>query len=282
MGKERSRKKSSFGVVFWIAAILLVTIILLFNLPAIRQVLESTDFVDVVFEPRDRQTEESSDPPTLELPDESAPSGEDGPDEPSQDTSSPDSSSQDGPADPEAPDRQDPGDDPTVELPGDDDDAPEIVVTPPEESSPEGQEQTRSATLYFIRVSDDGRILAVPVQRTVRFSGGPLTATIQALISGPDADDHNDGLLSLIPGGTELLSARVADGVAYLNFNEAFRFNTMGLEGYLAQMRQVVETAAEFSTVERVQILINGQIVEYLGGDGIYIGTPLSPRDLRR
>jgi germination protein M len=157
----------------------------------------------------------------------------------------------------------------------------EIVVPPPEETQEEGPDRTRRTTLFFIRVSDDGRVLAEPVQSTIRFTGGPLTHTMEALISGPNAEDLNKSLLSLIPPDTELLSARVSDGIAYLNFNEAFRFNTMGLEGYLAQLQQVVQTATVFSTVDAVQILINGQVLEYLGGDGVYVGKPLTPGDLR-
>ena len=146
----------------------------------------------------------------------------------------------------------------------------EIVVDP---------ETTRTTTLFFIRLTDDGRILTEPVQRRIRLSGGPLTHTVNALIGGPNADDLNRGLLSLVPQGTKLISARVSDGVAFLDFNEAFRFNTMGLEGHLAQMRQIVHTATVFSTVDAVQILINGEVVEYLGGDGVFIGSPLTPSD---
>jgi len=271
MGKERSRKKPSFGVIFWIAVILLVLVVLVFNLPSIRDVLDSTGFVDVVFEPRDQDAPSRKDKkkPDVVKPDLTDPG-----------TAAPAPTEQTESADRKA---DDPSGDPVVEI-GEPESTrqQEIVVPPPEPQSPEGQEQTRTTVLYFIRVSDDGRILAEPVKRPVRSTGGPLTAAVNALISGPNADDHNKGLLSLIPGETELLSARVADGVAYLNFNEAFRFNPMGREGYLAQMQQVVQTATEFSTVDRVQILINGQIVEYLGGDGIYIGKPLSPGDLRR
>jgi spore germination protein GerM len=54
----------------------------------------------------------------------------------------------------------------------------------------------------------------------------------------------------------------------------------MGLEGLLAQLQQVVRTATQFSTVDAVQILIEGQNEEYLGGDGVYIGEPLTPEDL--
>lgn len=260
MGKERARKKSSFGVIFWIAVILLVAIIFLFNLPAIRQVLTNTGFVEVVFEERDQ------DAPT----DESIPD----------DTEAPPTRQQETEQETAPPETQpdDPGE---VEVDVDDEAVEEIIVEPPPEEPEATTERTRQTTLFFIRVSDDGRILAEPVQRTIRFTGGPLTRTIEALIEGPNADDLNKGLLSLIPGDTQLLSARVEAGVAYLNFNEAFRFNTMGLEGYLAQMQQIVHTATVFSTVDAVQILIEGEIVDYLGGDGVYVGAPLTPADLR-
>ena len=262
MAKERSRKRSSFGIVFWIAVILLVAIVFLFNLPAIREVLDTTGFVEVVFEEHDQdlagdeesEREVDSDPVVTEGADE-------------------DDSGTDSEEDM----------DPSVELDvPEEETGKEIVLEPPETSDDEqSPQQTRRTTLYFIRVSDDGRILAEPVQRMLRYSGGPLTAAVEALVAGPNADDLNKGLLSLIPSDTKLLSARVTDGVAYLNFNEAFRFNTMGLEGYLAQMQQITLTATAFSTVDSVQILINGQTVEYLGGDGVYVGEPLTPSDLR-
>jgi hypothetical protein len=276
MGKERSRKKTSFGVIFWIAAILLVLIIFLFNLPAIREVLTTTGFVEVVFEERDRDAPGDSPGPDDVRPDapETVPAPDDALDRQNAPDTLPD-------RDPELNDTIDPdaADDPVIDADGED--VQEIVVDPPVDSETDTPERTRSVTLFFIRVTDDGRIVAEPVQRTIRFSGGPLTHAIEALIAGPNADDLNRGLLSLIPQGTELISARVSDGVAYLNFNESFRFNTMGLEGYLAQMQQVVHTATIFSTVDAVQILIEGERVDYLGGDGVYVAEPLSPVDLR-
>ncbi|MFP4152036.1 MAG: GerMN domain-containing protein [Alkalispirochaeta sp.] len=276
MGKERSRKKSSFGVVFWIAAILLVLIIFLFNLPAIREVLTTTGFVEVVFEERDQDTPEDSVGPEDTGSEESVPLP--APDETEVDPDTPESpgATENESGDPTVSDEPD---DPVVDA--DEEDPQEIVVEPPADPETESTERTRSVTLFFIRVTDDGRIVAEPVQRTIRFSGGPLTHAIQALISGPNAEDLNKGLLSLIPQGTELISARVSDGVAYLNFNEAFRFNTMGLEGYLAQMQQIVHTATVFSTVDAVQILIEGEQVDYLGGDGVYVAEPITPADLR-
>jgi spore germination protein GerM len=137
-------------------------------------------------------------------------------------------------------------------------------------------ERVRDANIYYIRVTDDGKIHPHQVERQVSYDNSPMTRTLQVLIDGPTMEELNLGLLNLIPKDTRLLSARVENGTAYLNFNESFRFNSMGVEGYLAQLQQIVFAATEFDTVERVQILIDGQRREYLGGEGVYIGEPLT------
>lgn len=125
-------------------------------------------------------------------------------------------------------------------------------------------------------MTGDGRIIPEAVVREVRYVDSPLTQTIQALLKGPTAEELNKGLLNLIPEKTRLLSAEVQNGIAYLNFNDAFGINPMGVEGFLAELKQIVHTATEFSTVSRVQFLVNGKKLDYLGGEGIYIGRPLS------
>ena len=82
--------------------------------------------------------------------------------------------------------------------------------------------------------------------------------------------------ISLIPQGTKLMSARVDDGIAYLSFSEEFEFNTLGAEGYMGQLMQIVYTASNFSTVKSVQFLVEGEKKDYLGSEGQWIGSPLS------
>lgn len=144
---------------------------------------------------------------------------------------------------------------------------------PAEEDKSSGD---RDARIYFVKVNTEGLISLKSVTRSVDFSSSPLTQTINTLIRGPGSDEINKGSLTLIPEGSRLLSARVEGGTAYLNFNEAFRFNPLGREGYLAQLKQVVYTSTEFSSIKNVQILIEGVIRDYLGGEGFYIGEPLS------
>lgn len=147
-----------------------------------------------------------------------------------------------------------------------------VSVTSPQE---EPEIRTRTYPLYFITLNDDGQVVLSSRQRGIRFIDSPLTATIQALLAGPAAGEIGEGVLSLIPEGSQLISAAIRNGVAFLNFNEAFRFNPLGYEGQKAQLQQIIYTATEFSTVSEVQILIEGQTVNFLGGDGIYVAAPL-------
>ena len=134
----------------------------------------------------------------------------------------------------------------------------------------------RNATVYLIRVTDDGKINTEGVSRRVYFDASPMTETIGSLLTGPNRDELNAGLLNLVPSGTRLLSASVRNGVANLNFSEEFRFNPMGVEGLVAQLKQIVYTTTEFSTVNAVQFYIEGETVTFLGSEGLRIDRPLS------
>lgn len=133
-----------------------------------------------------------------------------------------------------------------------------------------------SQKLYFVYIGEDGTLSRKMITRQVEKNDSPLVTNINLLLKGPDSSESAKGYRSLIPPGTRLLSATVRDGTAYLNFNEQFEFNTVGMDGYQAQLMQIVYTATEFSTVNSVQFLIEGQKKEYLGSEGIWIGTPLS------
>ena len=151
------------------------------------------------------------------------------------------------------------------------------------ETSKKPEEKKPAATgitelqLCFVNIDGDGSVVRQVVKRKVSKSDSPLTASINLLLKGPDSTISAErNLMSLIPEGTKLLSAKVSGGVAYLNFNEAFEINTYGVEGYIHQLEQIVYTATAFSTVNSVQFLIEGEKRDYLGSEGQWIGSPLS------
>ena len=150
----------------------------------------------------------------------------------------------------------------------------------PKKVEPEKKPVVASTTelqLCFVNIDGDGSVGRQIIKRKISKSDSPLTSAINLLLQGPDTTISAErNLMSLIPSGTKLLSAKVSGGVAYLNFNEAFEINTYGVEGYIHQLEQIVFTATAFSTVNSVQFLIEGEKRDYLGSEGVLIASPLS------
>ena len=136
--------------------------------------------------------------------------------------------------------------------------------------------ETATATIYFIQIDSHGTIFPMQVNRITEKTPAPLTRSMQLLINGLTNEEDQQGLLNLIPAHSRLLSAEIKNSIAYLNFNEAFRYNSYGAEGSIAQLLQIVYSVTEFNSVEAVQILIEGGVVDYLNSDSrIYIGKPI-------
>ena len=125
-------------------------------------------------------------------------------------------------------------------------------------------------------VDANGSFIIRPVTRTIPSSDLVLRDTLLTMITGPTSQEMNKGLISMIPPTTRLLGVNLKDGVAYIDFSEGFRFNTHGREGLDTQLKQIVYAATEYPTVKKVQILIEGKKVQYLGPEGISINEPLN------
>ena len=139
--------------------------------------------------------------------------------------------------------------------------------------------ETRSRTVYFSRAGTDGEPLRAPAVRTIAVSASPLLDSLNALLTGPSAEEQRRGMVSFIPPDSRIITLRVQGNTAYINFNEPFQFNTYGREGFTAQVAQVVWTATEFPNVKDVQILIEGRRIDYLC-EGLWIGSPVD-RDMK-
>lgn len=130
--------------------------------------------------------------------------------------------------------------------------------------------------LCFVMIDSDGSVVRKQIKRSAPKSDSPLTTALGFLLQGPDSSKSAEkDCMTLIPEGTKLLGAKVQNGVATLNFNENFEFNSYGAEGYRGQLMQIVYTATAFSTVNSVQFLIEGEKREYLS-EAQWIGSPLN------
>lgn len=135
--------------------------------------------------------------------------------------------------------------------------------------------RSRTAKLYFVRISETGKPELVAAERKITYQNAPLTETLKALLKGPIPPENERGISTLIPSGTEIKSVSIRDGIALINLNESFQFNPFGAEGYRTQVLQIVYTVTEFPSVQGVQFLIEGRKVDYLSPEGVYIGKPL-------
>ncbi|MBQ9238597.1 MAG: GerMN domain-containing protein [Treponema sp.] len=150
----------------------------------------------------------------------------------------------------------------------------ETVAVPPEQKPAAA---TMNTQLCFVVIEpEDGSINRHIVTRTLPKSDSPLSDTLKSLFTGPTAAEQTAHYLTLIPPGTRLLGVTIRDGIAIVNVSDEFEINPYGVEGYIAQLMQVVYTATTFPTVQGVQFIINGERKEFLGGDGQWIGSPLS------
>ena len=276
-----ARKKASLGCLFWIALVLLVVVVFLFNRSAIEGVLERTDLVGILqrtfsSESATNQPSQPQSPPQLQTP---APPNREDSAAPSEQTST-------SATDTDTEQLQAP---PFPEL------TPVVQVGDPDRVGAEaglaengsngdassgtwhGVENThqRRGRLYFVTVGDEGDISLHGLLRTIEYVDAPLTATLTELLSGPLSTELHQGYISLIPPGVELRQVAVRDSVAVIDFSAQFRFNRLGQEGLSAQLQQIVYSATEFPTVAAVQILIDGERVEYLAPEGLFVGDPI-------
>lgn len=150
------------------------------------------------------------------------------------------------------------------------------TLMPSPSTAPTPTPSAQGESLYFLKMGPDGRLEPTPYQRQLIAGSTPLTAVIRGLLMGPTIFEKNAGAITLIPDGTQLLSARVDNGTAFLSFSEEFTHNKMDLEGFAGQLKELVWTATQFPSVQRVQFLVNGQYRDSLGMDGLSIAIPLS------
>lgn len=248
------RKKTSLGCLFWVAFALFVVVVFLYNRETINRVVRESGIMELLGR-GDRPQAPPADAapqPVRQAPPPASPAPE-----------------------PEIVIKLRPGE-PRVSTPAD---AP-VESTPTEPQPISAKPNLRRARLFFVIVDAAGNIQLRGVVRSVAYLDSPLRETLGALLEGQESSEISAGLLTMIPKEVRLRNVYVKSGTAYVDLSDDFRFNNLGQVGLDAQVRQVVYTATEFSSVARVQILIEGKNIDYLSSEGPYIGKPLSREEL--
>lgn len=150
---------------------------------------------------------------------------------------------------------------------------PPITAAPVTVAHDEGPEVAVGQTLnrvWFLTASER----LAPAYR----DGTTAAASVRALLDGPVAGDI-EGLVTLIPAGTELRSITMAGGVATVDLTGTFASGGGSLS-MMGRIAQVVYTLTEFPGVERVAFALDGQPVEMIGGEGIIVSPSVGREDV--
>jgi hypothetical protein len=110
---------------------------------------------------------------------------------------------------------------------------------------------------------------------------GVLRGALTELLVGPTDAERADGLTSEVPLGTELLAVNLADGLATVDLSSAFESGGGSLS-MTARVAQVVFTATQFDNADRALFWMNGQPIEFLGGEGLVLDEPQARMDVDR
>jgi Immunoglobulin-like domain of bacterial spore germination/Sporulation and spore germination len=123
---------------------------------------------------------------------------------------------------------------------------PTRVVTP----APTVSARTIALQVWFVRSSK-----LFLTERNVPATQAIGRAALSQLLAGPSDVERRAGVTSSVPSGTTLLGLAIRDGIAFVDFNAAFRGN-----GDIAPILvgQVVWTIGQFSTVDKVVIKVEG------------------------
>ena len=137
-------------------------------------------------------------------------------------------------------------------------------------------ELTRETIVYY---ADDAGYL-VPVMRKIPWVEGIAKATIEVMMDTPEQQESLMimGLRPLLPTDAKILGMSIVDGIAKVDFNNAL----LECKDALSESNMIqglVMSLSGFSTIDKVQFMFNGQILEKMP-HGTLVGSPIGPMDL--
>ncbi len=137
----------------------------------------------------------------------------------------------------------------------------------------------RIVYLYFVTETSSERLKLVRVKRKLTVSNDKLLkTTIQLLIKGPTQEEAKKGIFSVFPAGVKLRDVWIKNKTAYIDFSPEIEIG-VGIPVLQARIYQIVYTATQFPSVERVRILINGKMKETFSYEGLDISKPFTRPD---
>jgi spore germination protein GerM len=129
-------------------------------------------------------------------------------------------------------------------------------------------------TLIYLIESDTAfRLEAVGRRSSAESPEEQAQAAISELAGGPTEGERERGLSSSIPEETEVRGVRFEDGILQVDLSEEFELGGGSAE-MQARLYQLFYTLTQPAAVEGVVLLIEGQVVDVFGGEGVLVESP--------
>jgi spore germination protein GerM len=127
--------------------------------------------------------------------------------------------------------------------------------------------------IYFVTSGDTSFSLKPVMRHYSQNLEAQLKSAVDDLIKGPSTQETASGLFSFIPADTKILGLTLEGSQVSLNLSKAFTKDE-GLATNQGRLYQVFYTLSQAKKINTVQILIEGQPLRILGGEGLMIDSP--------
>lgn len=159
-----------------------------------------------------------------------------------------------------------------------------MPVEPQQQEEPVMSEEDDANKIYlnvfFIGQNKNGEEVYRAVKREYvpDIDGTPIEFALTSLFNGPKPDEVKFGVYSEIPVGTRLEKITETDDAIFVDVSEHFAFGG-GTDSIYKRIFQLIKTA-KHNTKKPVYLLINGEKIDVIGGDGIMLTQPLNENSL--
>lgn len=134
--------------------------------------------------------------------------------------------------------------------------------------------------VFFIGQNKNGEEVYRAVKREYLpdIDGTPIEFALTSLFNGPKPDEVKFGVYSEIPVGTRLQKVMETNDAVFVDVSEHFALGG-GTDSIYKRIFQLIKTA-KYNTQKPVYLLIDGEKVDVIGGDGIMLTQPLNENSL--
>ncbi|MDR9403879.1 MAG: GerMN domain-containing protein [Halothece sp. Uz-M2-17] len=145
--------------------------------------------------------------------------------------------------------------------------------TAPEDSNPsENPAEEIEAKVYWLKVTDNKIELAArPMVVEQAQNSVVVEKALTQLLSGTEKGDYT----STIPEATQLRGLSFQNDGIHVDLSEEFTLGG-GSTSMMGRVAQILYTATSLDPEAKVWLEVEGEPLEYLGGEGLYIPQPLT------